>query len=346
MSTKRGAAQPALLVVLLSAVLLALIVWWRWSATSASSSAGQPAPPAPTPEVLVDRPDSERIDRPATTTPGDRRYLPELFDPARFDGVARLEVVLDAPADFLGPWTLALTPSRVVTGGERAVGRSLEIRAGERSVVLTDVALGGYEIRALAEGMECATQFVQFAKPDELDVILPIRLFAAGDLAGRVLDPDGAPVADMPLIARRNAPSLERQARTDAAGYYVFQRLPDGDYSVSVGYPEAPLVARELSFAAPGFTMPDLVTPRLATLFARVVDTRNQPVVGAKVSVLGLPSGAREGLTDTLGVARLPHCAEGPASLIVEASDYAVATEQIHFQPGLVSEHQVRLAAR
>lgn len=335
-----------MLLVLAGAVLLSGFVWWRWSSPATGASAGQPPLPAPEPQVHLERPASDRLDRPATTELGDRRYLPELFDPARFDGVARLEVLLNAPADFQGAWTLALAPSKVVSGGERAVSRSLEVRAGERRVVLSDVALGGYEIRALAEGMECATEFIQLAKPDELNVILPIRLFPAGDLGGRVLDPQGAPVADMPLTAMRTSPALERQARTDAAGYYVFVRLPDGDYSVSVGYPSAPLVTREISFAAPGFTMPDLVTPRLADLLVRVVDERNQPLSGAKVTALGLPSGAREGVTDGQGVARLAHCVEGPASLIVEASEYAAVTQQIHFQPGVVSEHQVRLATR
>lgn len=345
LSTRRGSAKSAVLLLLLGALVAASVVWWRVSADGDSPSAARPNAAPPPPEARIETPSSERVDRPSSTQPGDRRYLPELFDPARFDGVARMEVVLDAPPGFRDSWTLSLTPSKVVTGGDRARARSIEFPPGTDRAVLDDVALGGYEIRALAEGMECATQFIQLAKPDELDVILRVPLFPAGDLSGRVVDPDGSPVAGLPLIARRNLPALERETQTDANGYYVFSRLPDGDYVLAVGYRDAALVERELSFAAPGFTMPDLVTPRVAALHVRVMDPRNQPVVDAKVSVVGLVSGAREAHTDLTGLARLEHCVGGDASVYVEAEGFTTTSQQIHFQPGVVTEHQVRISA-
>ncbi len=345
LSTRRGAAKSVVLLVLLGAALAAALVWWRVDSGENSPAAAQPSAAVEPAPPLVEIPSSERLDRPGAPPPGDRRYLPELFDPARFDGQARLEVLLDAPRDFRGPWTLALAPSKVVIGGDRARGRSLELAAGTSRTVLDDVALGGYEIRALAEGMECETQYIQFAKPDELDVVLRLRLFPAGDLVGRVLEPDGAPVRGLPLFARRKQPELERTSVTDAQGYYVFERLPDGEYKLSVGYRDAALLERELSFSAPGFTMPDLTTPRIAALHVRVMDAQNQPVADAKVSLVGLASGAREAMTDINGLARFEHCVEGDASVYVDAQGYTANPKQLHFQPGLVTEHQVRVRA-
>lgn len=345
LSTRRGAAKSAVLAMLLAAIVAAALVWWRAGDDDGGSAAAQPSAPPQGAPAAVETPSSERLDRPDSVQPGDRRYLPELFDPARYEGVARLEILLDAPADFRGPWTLSLAPSKVITGGSRARARSLELPVGTTRTVLDDVALGGYEIRALAEGMECVTQYIQLAKPDELDVVLHLKLVPAGNLSGRVVDPDGTPVSGLPLIARRRQPALEREAVTDAQGYYVFERLPDGDYVLAVGYRDAALIERELSFAAPGFTMPDLETPRIAALHVRVTDAQNQPVEGAKVSLLGLLSGAREARTDANGLARLEHCVGGNASVYVEAEGHQTDSQQIHFQPGLVTEHQVRVRA-
>ncbi len=312
----------------------------------AGEAAAQPAGEPVAPAALVDRLESDRLDRPSTVVAGDRRYLPELFDPARYQGAARLEVLLDVSGEIPAKWKLLLEPSKVITGGEHAVQRELEFPGEKRSVVLDDVALGGYVIRAVAEGMECNPQYIQFAKPDEVDVVLRLRLFPAGTLTGRVVDPDGDPIAAMPVTAVRRDAEGQRTVTTDGAGRYAFERLPDGEWNVVVGYPEAPLVLREVGFAAPGFDMPDLATPAIDELAIRVLDSQLQPVEGASVSVIGLASGARQAKTDANGLALLPHCVGGEASVIVDAPGFVSSTRQIQFQPGVLSEHQVRLAIR
>jgi hypothetical protein len=350
LSTKRGAAPSTALALLALALVGAAVAWWQLrpgrSGADSSAGAAQPAVDPARPNAQVDNLESQRLDRPAAALAGDRRYLPEMFDPARFEGVARLEVLLDVDGEVPAHWTLLLEPSKVVAGGQHAVRREVRSAGAERKVVLDDVALGGYVIRAQAEGMECTPQYIQFAKPDEIFVVLRLRLYPAGTLSGRVVDPDGDPVAGLPVSAVRRDAEGQRETQTDGAGHYAFERLPDGEWEVLVGYPRAPLVRREINFAAPGLSMPELATPAIDELAVRVVDTKLQPVEGASVSVIGLASGARLATTDANGLARLPHCVGGEASVIVDAPNFTTNTQQILFQPGVLSEHQVRLASR
>jgi iron complex outermembrane receptor protein len=65
-----------------------------------------------------------------------------------------------------------------------------------------------------------------------------------GVLAGIVLDPDGKPVANAPVIARSESKNVERTATTDANGRFSVESLPFGLYAIEVSAPNFALARR------------------------------------------------------------------------------------------------------
>lgn len=346
MSTRTGAAPSGGLVLLALAAVVAAAVWLVWLRPDAEPMAAQPKP-APTTEAYLDNPGGERSALvPPGPAPLDTRYKPELTDPARFNGRGRLLVELQAPPEFNGPWTLVLAPAKGLFGADRAQPREHQVLTGERRVTLDDVQLGGYEIRAKADGLQGVPEYVMMALPDDIDVIQPLRLVHLGEVVGRVLDVDGAPATDFPLELQSPSGQVAQNVRSDASGHYRFERLADGEYKVAAGYPGAPLIVREVQFAAPSLTMPDLKLPPLAPLRVRVVDAEGRAVEGATLSLSGLASGARSATTDRDGLAQLPHCVAGYCVLALDAPEFAPTTHEIQFEPSVGGEREVRLRAR
>jgi len=346
MSTQAGAAPSGALAVLALAAAVAVAVWLVWFKPSNQPAAAQPRP-AESSEAYLDNPQGERNALPDPgPRPVDTRYKPELVDPARFNGLGRLLVELQAPPDFNGPWTLSLAPAKALFGADRAQARELQVLTGERRVTLEDVQLGGYEIRAKAPGMQSIPEYVMMALPDDVDIVQPLRIVHPGDLVGRLLDADGAPASDFPVEVQRQTGEVQRSVRSDFAGDYRFERLEDGEYKLAVGYPGAPLLVRELQFAAPGLTMPDLKLPPLAPLRVRVIDGEGRGIEGAMVTLSGLASGARSAETDRDGLAQLPHCAAGYCVLGVDAAEFVPSTQELQFEPSAGGEREVRLRAR
>jgi hypothetical protein len=345
-STRVGAAPSGALVLLALAAVVAAAVWLVWLRPGSEPAAAQPKPAAPA-EAYLDNPDGERSALADTgQRPLDTRYKPELTDPARFNGRGRLLVELQAPPDFNGPWTLSLAPAKALFGGDRALPRELQVLTGERRVTLEDVQLGGYEIRAKADGLQGIPEYVMMALPDDVDVIQPLRLVHLGELVGRVLDAEGAPAADFPVELQSPSGQVEQSVRSDATGHYRFERLADVEYKVAVGYAGAPLIVREVSFKAPSLTMPDLKLPPLAPLRVRVIDSEGRAIEGAVLTLSGLASGARSATTDRDGLAQLPHCVAGDCVLAVEAPEFVPSTQAVQFEPSAGGEREVRLRAR
>ena len=211
-------------------------------------------------------------------------------------------------------------------------------------VVLTDVELGGYTIRALAKGLECPPQEVELALPDEVDVVVVLRLHAPGFLTGRVVDTATHPIEGIRVTIENVATAERRALVTDGRGTYVASQLPDGDYRVFVGEALAPLAAvDDVSFAAPSLHMPDLVTPVLGELVVLVVDTRGTPVQGASVEATGLRSGPLELVTEADGRARARFCCAGRVSLLARHTRVGQGDTSASFEPGVEDEITVRI---
>jgi len=263
-------------------------------------------------------------------------YPHALRSPERYSGTARVEVHLALPPGLAVPerWSIAFQRSRSLIGAEFAVPRTVEVTGASASTVIDDVALGGYDVRPVAEGMNGRLEQVSLRRPDELDVVLRLELYERGFLTGRVVDPDSTPVAGIDVVAESAEDGSRRTVATDASGAYLFERLPDGDWRLFVGSSVTPLAsASDVSFAAPSLHMRDLVTPRLGTLVLRVADANGLPVPSVVVEGTGLPSGPLTLVTDLDGRATARHCAAGDVALYATGPRGGRGDLKVHYDP-------------
>lgn len=145
---------------------------------------------------------------------------------------------------------------------------------------------GSYLVRA--GPLDGAVGVERVGVPARGEIALVLVLEAGGVLAGRVEDPQGAPLAGVRVRAARRGLAFGVERRTDAAGRFRLEGLPDGSYVVRA-IPEGmlseppPLVLEVIGGHGP----PDVVL-RLepgAVLVGRVVAADGGPAGGAMVSV-------------------------------------------------------------
>lgn len=337
LSTRAGSARLLGLGLVVVIVVAALVGWWlARDPIPAAGPAAEP-PTAVEPPARLENPEVTRVDS-GLGLPGERpppAYPTELDDSSRFDGRGKVEIHLAVPAGVAVPerWTVTFTPAVARLGGERAVGRRVEVTSGP-TVEIDDVQLGAYTVRASAGDMESEPYEFELRKPDEVDVVFPLTLRERGYISGRVVDARGTPVAGLAvhLLAQRG--EFRREVKTDASGTYTFPKVPDGDYRVRVGSPEAALAAVEdLSFVAPSAHLRDLSTPLMGTLNVRVVDENGVGLTGVKVQGLGLASGAFELLTGPDGRASVGPCVGGDLKLYASDPTAGNGDAQLHFHP-------------
>ncbi|HKH49700.1 MAG TPA: carboxypeptidase-like regulatory domain-containing protein [Thermoanaerobaculia bacterium] len=153
---------------------------------------------------------------------------------------------------------------------------------------------------------------------------LRIELAAGADLAGRIVDPEGAPVsgAEIALTWQPTLPGrddiptgrpVSKRASTNRDGQFRFTEMPAGKATLTasaagfITLEDQPLVLPQ----APGEEK-EVVLQRGSTLEGRVVTTVGAPVAGVRVL-----AGAASGMSDDDGVFRVDGVRPGP--LVVEA---------------------------
>ncbi len=244
------------------------------------------------------------------------------LDASRFQGTARIEGYLILPRGVEPPqsWALVLAPSKVLIGGDRAVARRVEFEHGETTFTLTEVPLGGYELRAEAPRMSGATEYLLLARPEAQHAVVHLALSPAAFVSGRVVDAEGAAVAGLEVLLEPEGGGERRSATTGPSGAYLFELVPDGSYRLLAGDPHAPIApARELLVGPPSLHMPDLVVPVLSVLQIRVVDRDSRPVPGARVEGWGSQGGRISAVTDERGLARASFLPAGRYSIRASA---------------------------
>jgi hypothetical protein len=340
-------AGSARALALLGAAAVGIVGALLWSGLREPTAAPQAPPaavpqePPPAPEAYLETPSARTANDPGGAPRPPLPYPEELFRAERYAGTARLEVHVTTPPGVPPPasWSLALEPSPVLLGGRHAVARRVEVEGGAASAVVPDVQLGGYLVRALADGLEAPAQQLELAHPDELDVVLRFDLRRPGFLTGRVVDAGGAPVAGIAVRVEDRAGGEARELVTDASGVYLASPLPEGEYRVLVGRPAAPLArADDVSYSPPSLHMPDLVTPPLGELVVRVVDLDGHPVAGALVEGHGLRSGPIRATTGTDGVARAPNATAGTVRLYAHDERQGAGEAEVEFDPAQAGE--------
>ncbi len=239
---------------------------------------------------------------------------PSLPPEERFRGEGRIEGYLDLPAglDVPRPWSLVLEPSKVLIGGDRAVGRRLTFEQGEREFALEHVPLGGYQLRAEAENMSGAPELLLLARPDAYDVIVHIALRPAAFVEGWVEDADGAPVEGVTMLLVPLAGGATRTTATDVRGGYRFENVPDGEHRLSAGRAPSPLAEPlDLAVSPPSVSVPRIVVPLLGELEIAVLDSAGSPVSGVTLEGWGSGGGTVDATTDVQGRALARHLPAG-----------------------------------
>ncbi|RIL00281.1 MAG: hypothetical protein DCC71_18835, partial [Proteobacteria bacterium] len=219
---------------------------------------------------------------------------------------------------------------------------------GERN---SDPALGTFEFRgqALAGdfGVQAASPFFPSVisaagrttrvDPDRTDLVLqfPSENLVNGRLAGRVLAPDGAPVAD----ARVRISFGDLTIRTDATGRFDTQLdLPavnaKGErigYAVEAEDETSGLRGQSFVTLQPGVanSVDVRLIPRGGALRVRVLDALGAPVAGAAIEVQqgGFPGERFGGVSDADGELALANLFEGSYSAHARAVAGATASE-------------------
>jgi hypothetical protein len=160
-----------------------------------------------------------------------------------------------------------------------------------------------------------------------------VILLRTGRIAGRVVDEQGKPLADVEVSPATSSGLFrsdyrrcrnQASAHTDAAGRYGISTLAPGIYRVAAGASGfADLISPRVAVRGGEATPVNLVLRRGASLSGRVVGPGGSPIRGAEVTALEA-SGClpRKGSTDAEGRYRLEGFAAGEAEVNVSATGF------------------------
>ena len=241
-------------------------------------------------------------------TPGRQRVLPE--DLERPEGVMLRTV---AGADLQG--TVVDAEGRPVAGAEVLVAPGIKylIQAfrnrhffAER--VFTDGA-GHFSVEAVPAGFSLAAAAFDGAVKSGLTEFGPlsaggsaqvaVRLDVLGGLSGEVVTNEerpaaGAMVIAVPLDLRRIVPFVRNPAgwaaTSDGQGKYRFAELPHGQYLLLAQGRQGRSAPLQAGVMGEGSLAPQLVLDTKSVVRGRVLDAKGEPVAGAKVQLMSIPS--------------------------------------------------------
>ena len=235
--------------------------------------------------------DTDPVD-PAESPEPSLARVPEATDlEERWRGEGSIRGVVDVPrgTPFPARWSVEIGPSRSLLGRERAARRQLEFTGDQREFAFEELPLGGYDVRARAEGMNSLPIAVLLQRGNP-DPYVSLQLTPAGTLSGFVVDGELAPVEALAVTLRGTGPGsgAERLTRTDPAGRYVFEKVLDGTYELLVGHTANPVsTSKNIIFRAPTLHVPRIELPTLGRIQVLVFDANFQPVQGARVRGTG-----------------------------------------------------------
>lgn len=326
-----------MLVALALAALLAFGLAGGFDATDRGPDAAEPTPRAvqTSPEFATTEsfsPVAARVE--ADSPPQDAQPRTAEERAWRFDGVARVRGrVRVEGANALLPtgWKVALEPSPSLVTTARVERREVEGGA-DGAFAFEDVPLGGYELVVDAGDLDCPRRPLLLAKPESTDLYLVVIAREAGEVLGRVLDAHGLGAEGVDVALVRDAASDERrvvETRTGPGGTYRLRPVQQGEWRLFVGSESNPLVpARELAFALPRLTAPDVGLPPCGEVEVLVNVPTGRPAPGISVAAYGA-AGAARAVTDDEGKARLRWLAAGRASVVVESQGRVIAQQTL-----------------
>jgi hypothetical protein len=306
---------------------------------------GRTAVPPPPPAGPVPREPPAELPR-ASPPPVAASGAAALSDHARFAGTGRIRgvVSVEAGTDFPAVWTLTVEPSRALVGGEHAESRALTFSAGEREFALSDLALGGYSLRAHAFGFDSGARHVLLAKPEADDMYLSFVLVPTGVLEGRVLFADGAGAEGLPLVLESRPQGARRATTAGLGGAFLFDDVRNGAHRLHVGAPHNPIVpALDLAFSGPAQRLDDIVVPPLGVISGRVVDELGNGQVRVLVRGYGDAGGTVETTTDSEGRYRAEFLPAGRYTLYAR-NELGTGRARGQLAAGATLELEIRIA--
>jgi hypothetical protein len=315
----RGRAAGAIaLAVSIFALLLVASLW--------SSRHGDPDARAIGPEVAPTPVPSAREQAgapPAAGGAAERRAqaAPAPRDaPGRFEGRGRIRGELLAQgAELPARWTLALDPSPLLDGAERAEARRIEVEGS--TFEAPDLPLGGYRVRAECARANSSEESVLLVRGSS-DVFVTLVLRPAGFLDGFVHDAVGGPADGLEVVLEDARDRTRQSTTTDPTGMFVFHDVQDGPYRLLFGDADQPLVPPgELDFRAPSMRWPLLELPATGELLVRARDPAGRAVADAQIEGWGVPRGAARARTGADGTALLRWLLPGRYHLQLSSPD-------------------------
>ena len=226
-----------------------------------------------------------------------------LADAYSFEGQGTIRGRIGARPGTLPPreWDLVLEPHPMLRGSERAEFRRVKFRAGERDFRIEGLRLGGYRVRAEADGLNSSSADVLLVKGSP-DQFTELALSPAGWLDGSVLDAQGQPAEGVEVELQEVVTRARLTTTTDAGGAFEFRSLLDGEYTLHFGAAGHRLLPEELvSFRAPRLTYPARTLPPAACLVVTVLGRLGEPAAGVRVSGYGRPEGSFDVRSDDQG---------------------------------------------
>ncbi len=350
---RAGRSALAGIALLLLGAVLAVWLWSRTGPERRGSSAVLPAPArASAPDELEAVAERET----ARSEPPDQRTDLGPFSagqPAseeeRFrggPGSLRGHVESSSEEPFPLSWKLVIGPSITLPGRERAVSRTLEITDGRQEFSVSDLPLGGYDVRAEAEGFNGLTQPVLLERGSEHPFV-ELRLVPAGFLEGRILESGGAPAPAVPVTLIAQPDGEARETRTDGNGLFRFELVPDGPHELLIGRLSSPILPerRPLRFSAPSMTLPDLELPLLGRFDLRVIDSLERPVENVRVRGSGTNGGLIDETTDHDGRISARYLPAGHYRIRLEHPQLGSRRVAIELEAGEVEQDSLRLGS-
>ncbi|MEZ6005650.1 MAG: carboxypeptidase-like regulatory domain-containing protein [Planctomycetota bacterium] len=289
---RRGGARLLVLVLL---VAVGIGAWWlrRTPEHTPAPGLGPEAAPTVPSDLSPQAPDPEDPDALAPTTRVEAGPLPYREMQRDFDGTGELsgEVMAMAGSAMPASWRLEIRPSRFATGSENAVSRDLEFEGNQVTFEVRDLPLAAYTVQAVADGQASMAYEVSLFKlvdgapgAGKTRSHVMLQLMPLCTLDVQVMDHEGLPAADVPLVAEALGTQNRHEGRTDATGRARWDQLPPGLYRVSCGDPLRPLVASEaITVGQRTQAQWQATLPETFALEILVIDGQENPMPGAHV---------------------------------------------------------------
>ncbi len=243
----------------------------------------------------------------------------------RFQGRGEIRGHVETEGDvFPEQWRLVLSPSTSLVGRELAEERVIEFSGGVQDFAVSDLPLGGYDVKAESDGMNGLAQPILLDRRN-WSPFVNLRLVPAGFLEGNVVDAEGIPAEGVGVALVPLPEGEPRIAHTDSLGNYRFTQVLDGSYLLFLGSRDYPLVRepQRIAFRAPALTVPRLELPPLSTLELTVVDEAEESLPGVRIEASSPSGGTFEGETDASGRLAVRHLPAGRYRIKLEHEGHA-----------------------